>query len=261
MPVGPVAEVDLRERVEPVQFEQVDQVAHLDTVMRDERDAFEHFAPSRVLTGERLDETGQLGPVHIEQRTRDEFGDPATAVGFDARHPGERTVVEPFDVGDPRVGQQRSEQSGHVVRGEVAEIAVDEDDEVPAGFGDALPERFSLTRQAFQLREHRILRDDVRPGRRGHLGGRVRGMAVHHQDLVDEGKAFDEFAPDGADDRAHRLRLVAGRDHHRNPRPAFGGDQLRRPPVTRPAAAPREPRADLRRYPHGFPFPRRSPHR
>ena len=80
MLVHPGAQVDLRHRGQPVRLEQVDEQPELDSVTGDEWHALQHGAARRVLTGERLHEPGEQRPVQVQQRARDEFGDPAAAV-------------------------------------------------------------------------------------------------------------------------------------------------------------------------------------
>ena len=81
--VPPLAEVDLRDRVEPDGVERVDEQADLDAVAGGERQALQQRAAGGVLAGERLHEAGELRPVQVEQRTRDQLGDATAAPGVD----------------------------------------------------------------------------------------------------------------------------------------------------------------------------------
>ena len=77
------AEVDLRDGRTPEAFGDVDEESELDTPSFDERHRLEGITASGVLTGERLDDTGELRPVEVEQGPRQQLGDPAAA-GLDA---------------------------------------------------------------------------------------------------------------------------------------------------------------------------------
>ena len=52
------------------------------TRSRREAQLLEQTAPGRVLAGQRLNDPGQLRPVQVEQRTRDQLRDPS-ATGWD----------------------------------------------------------------------------------------------------------------------------------------------------------------------------------
>ena len=73
------ADVDLGERVQPDRVQRVDEQPQLHPVADGERQPLQQRAPGRVLAAQRLDEAGQPRPVQVQQRARDQLGDPAAA--------------------------------------------------------------------------------------------------------------------------------------------------------------------------------------
>ena len=109
--VGAGAEVDLRQRVDAVRVDGVEEDGDLDAVPGGERQRLEQRATTGVLAGERLHQSGQLGAVQPEQRTGDQLGDP-TAVLLDAAVVADdRPLVEPLHQLHLGAGQQRAEQA------------------------------------------------------------------------------------------------------------------------------------------------------
>ena len=85
--MDPPLEVDLAEALDPDPLGGVDEVADLDRVAGEERDRLEQRAPARVLAGERLDDPGQLREEQVDERPRDELGDPAAAALLEDARP------------------------------------------------------------------------------------------------------------------------------------------------------------------------------
>ncbi len=162
--VPPRAEVDLREGVHAGQLRQVDQQPELDAVVRDERNLLQQVPPARVLTGQRLDEPGQLRPQRAQQGPGGQFGHPAAAGRHQSLGGGQRPVVEPLDVADRRVGQERAQQPHHELRIEGDQVRVDEDHQVAVGDVQRLPQRLTLAGDAAVLGQHVV--DPHHPGTR-----------------------------------------------------------------------------------------------
>ena len=79
VPVPPAAQVDLDHRGQAGELVHVDEHGDLDAVPGHERHPFEQRPAPGVLTGERLDEAGQLRPVQVEQGACHQLGHPAAA--------------------------------------------------------------------------------------------------------------------------------------------------------------------------------------
>ena len=154
-------EIDLRDRVAPEPFDEVDEQPELHAPTFDERNDFERAAPRRVLTAERLHDVGELGEEQREQRSRDELGDAAAARGRTL----ERARVVRLD--EHRVGlrEQRSAQPLDVLAAEVAQVGVDPADDVAVARVQRLPHRVALARPGAGLGQHGRLADHPRAGR------------------------------------------------------------------------------------------------
>src|SRR5690606_16058369 len=122
-------DVDLRQGVQARQVQGVDEHAELHAVADREGQLLQQRAAGRVLAAERLDEAGQLRPVHVEQGARHQLGDPAALPGGGA----EGTVVHGLDQLHVRFGEQRADDAGDEVGGELAQVGVDEADDVAPG--------------------------------------------------------------------------------------------------------------------------------
>ena len=121
----PAAEVDLGHRRQPGQLEDVDEHRDLDAVPRHERHALEQGAATGVLTGEGLDEAGQVRPVQVEQRARHQLGHPAAARREDGLTGLQRAVVERLDEARRRAGQQRADHPCHELGVELFGVRVE----------------------------------------------------------------------------------------------------------------------------------------
>src|SRR5947207_6564851 len=77
--VDPPLEVDLAQPLEAHSLRDVDEVADLDRVAGEERDALEQRAPAGVLPGQRLDQARELGKEEVDQRSCDQLRDPSPA--------------------------------------------------------------------------------------------------------------------------------------------------------------------------------------
>ena len=208
------AEVHLRGRAESDARHDVDEEPDLDAPALDERHRLEHVAPAGVLAAERLDESGELGEEHREQRTGDQLGDAAAAGGLTV----ERPPVVPLHERDVGVGDERSEQPGHEVRRRScgcrrrasrrcrrSRRAATSTSRCPCPSRAAVSGSTSSTPRT----------PGALPGRG--LGGGVGGAVVDDDDLVHEGDRLHEGPPDGGDDVADGGLLVAGRQAHRDP--------------------------------------------
>ena len=117
-----------------------------------------------VLTGQRLHEPGQVGPVQVENgRATSSVTRPPPPAWI--RSPtAKRTVVASLDERDGRIGEQGTEQPGHHRRIEREQVGVDEDDDVATGCGQGSPQRLALAWHRRQAREQVVAMDDVRAG-------------------------------------------------------------------------------------------------
>src|SRR5262245_2943483 len=102
-------EVDLAEALDPDPLGGVDEVADLDRVAREERDRLEQRPTPRVLPGERLDETGQLGVEEVDERPGDELRHATAAAFLEHAFLDDRALVVALDVLQPRLVEQRPE--------------------------------------------------------------------------------------------------------------------------------------------------------
>ena len=221
------AEVDLGERAEAAEPQQVDEQPDLHAVAGDERHLLQGRAAAGVLAAQRLDEPGQLRPQRVEQRAGGQLGDPAAAGGLHRAVDLERPGVAALHVGDLRVGQQRAEQPGHVV-GDVAEqVGVEEDDEVAGGRGQRLPQRLALAGAGAVGGQHVGGGDDVGAGRPGDRGGGVGGVGVDDQQLVDQRQPAHPALVQVGDQAPDGRRLVPRRQDDADPvaAPALGPQQ------------------------------------
>ncbi len=206
-------DVHLGQTVQADRVQRIDQEPQLDAVAHREGQALQQGAAGRVLTAQRLDETGQLRPVEIEQRPGDQFGDAAalTCAGALAADL-QRTVVHRLDEMDVRVGQQRADDAGDKGGREFAQIGVDEADDVAAGGEQRAPQDLALAGQRGNTGQHAVPVDDRGAGRRRDLGRTVGGARIQHHQLVDQRNGIGhQLGAYRGHDRADRGLLVQRR--------------------------------------------------
>lgn len=218
--VVPDPDVDLGEGVQPGRLQGVDQQPELDAVAGREREPFEQGAAGRVLTAERLDETGEFRPVQVEQRAGDQLGDPAAAGRDDGAVPRraarghlQRPVVHGLDQLDVRFGEQRADDAGHEGGVELAQVGIDEADDLAAGDEQRAPEHLALAGGRGQPGQDLVAAHHPGAGRGGRGGGAVAGAGVDHDQFVDQRQALHQLPADGADDVADGGLLVQGGQH------------------------------------------------
>ena len=107
-------------------------------------------APSRVLTGERLHEAGELGEQRGDERAGHELGHATATLG----QPVQRSAVEALHERDLGLRDQRTEQPGDEVRAEVADVRVEPAEEVARRGVERLPHRVALARARSGLGQH-----------------------------------------------------------------------------------------------------------
>jgi hypothetical protein len=190
----------------------VDEGGDLHAVAGRHRHPLEGDPPDRPLPGERLHDVRQLGEVEREDGSGHELGHAASRFDLVALRIEVGPVVDRLDQLDVRTRQERREQAGHEVRTPVDEVGVEEEEQVPGGDVQGLPQRLALA-----LRRAQVVTDG---GSRAHGGARVGGtlgggihrVRVDHDELVDEADLVDPGRPHRGDDGADRVLLVAGRD-------------------------------------------------
>ncbi len=224
--VAEPAQVDLTQRVQTRELEQIDEQTGLDAVAGDERHLLEELAAAGALTGQRLHEAGQLWPERVEQRTGHQLGHPSSAGQRDPLAGGQRPVVRRLDESDCWVGQQRAEQPGHERAGERLEVGVDEDQQVTGGDVQRLPQHLALARDVTCLGQYVPSLDNGGAGLLRHLHGPVGRPRVDDHELVHEGNVPDQVTVDGPDDRTDRRFLVQRRQHDAHSSPSLGRQQI-----------------------------------
>ena len=138
-------EVGLGDAVDFPVARKVDEMGDFHAVADGEGEGFEGAAARGVFAGERLEDAAEFRIEQRDQRTDEDFGNPAAAgrVGFVAV--GERALVEGLDVVDFRIGQQRADEAGDESGVEAGNVAVDITDDVAAGDVQGFPEVFALS--------------------------------------------------------------------------------------------------------------------
>ena len=176
------AEVDLRGGREPVAFDDVDEQRELHAPAFDERERLEHLAPSGVLAGQWLHEARELGEQRRDEWARHELGHASAAVRLIVQ----RSSVEPLDERDVGLRQEWTEQRGHEVRAEVADVGVEPAEEVASAASSDFHIALPLPDPGPVSGEHGLGRDHAGalPGR--DCRGGVRRAVVEHEHLVDE---------------------------------------------------------------------------
>jgi hypothetical protein len=162
--VGPRAQIDLRQRVQPDEIEQIDEHAELDAIAGDERNPFQHVSIAPVLACQRLHEAGQTGPEHVEEGPRDQFADPTASAGNGDLIGHERAKVVRLHEHHARFAEQRAEQSDDEVRGEVVQVRIDEEHDVAGAGCQSLPQRVALAVHARLFGQYLVLVIHRRPG-------------------------------------------------------------------------------------------------
>ena len=104
----PVAEIHLRNDVDAIRADEIDQHADLHPVSAGERQPLERGAAAGVLARQRLHDPGQVGPGKLTSGRATRLGDATSAVQADALLGDERPVVERLDQGDVRLGEEQS---------------------------------------------------------------------------------------------------------------------------------------------------------
>src|SRR5438093_2547117 len=108
--MDPPLQVDLADGRQPHRLNDVHQQPDLHRIASEEGERLEQAAPPRVLTGEWLDDPRQLGEEQIDERTRHELGDAATALRDDSLPLLVRASIEALDVLKARLAEQRPKQ-------------------------------------------------------------------------------------------------------------------------------------------------------
>lgn len=147
-----------------------------------------------------------------------------------------RAVIDRLDELHLRCGEQWTEQAGNEVRAPVEQVGVEEDEDVASGHVERLPERFALAAGWRQVGADPGSGVDGGSGGMSLLRGRVDGVGVDDDQLVDEWGLVDPGAADGVDDGADGGLLVAGRDDDADGQPGagLGGDEVGDGPVVMP---------------------------
>ena len=210
-------EVDLGQRRQPGQLQQVDEQPDLHAVTGHERHPLEGRPPPGVLAAQGLDEAGELRPQRVEQRPGGQLGHPAAARRTRIAGQLQRAGVAALHVDHLRIGQQRREQTGHEMGDVADQVRVEEDHEVTGRGGQRLPQRLALAGARAVRGQHLGRGDDVGPRRPGHGGGGVGGVGVHDEQLVHEGHAAHPSFPQVRDERSDRRRLVPGGEDDADP--------------------------------------------
>jgi len=215
VPVLAHAGVDLRHGLQAALLEHVDQHADLNRVPGEERDRVEEVPGSRELAGQRLDEPRQLGEEQVQRGLRGQLGDPAAAVGHVHGLLRVRPAVGRLDELDVRLGDQAADHAGDELAAEVARVGVSERDDVAGRDRQAAPHRVALAVRLAVLGHQRVLREDLDAVVPGDVRGPVHGVRVHDDHLVDQADLGTAQVVDLVENRADRLRDVAGRQDQR----------------------------------------------
>ena len=158
--VDPPLQVHLAQPLEPAPIGDVDEVADLDGVAGEEGERLEQAPPAGVLARERLDQAGQLGEEEVDQRPRDQLGDPSAAALLEHAALDDRAAVVALDVLDPLLGDERPDRAVDHPRVPVADVRVGPGDDVAARLVQALPERLALAGEAAVASQDLLMDDD-----------------------------------------------------------------------------------------------------
>ena len=142
--VQAAVQVHLRDAPDAVLVQDVDEVPDLHPVADREGQPFQQAPAARVLAAQRLDEPGELRVEEGEQRPHEDLGDPPAAARGEPRDGPQGPLVEGLDVADLRPLQQGAHQAVDEAGGDVADVRVDPDDDVPLQHEQALPEVLAL---------------------------------------------------------------------------------------------------------------------
>src|SRR5712671_107901 len=171
--MDPPFEIDLAETLEAGSLGGVDEMPDLDCVPREERDRLEQRPPPGIFAGERLDHPRQLREEQVDERPRDELGDPAAATLLEDATLDDRALVVALHVLETRLVEERPERPVDHPGMPVADVRVGPDDDVPGRLEDRLPEGLALaTERAIAWQDVRML-DDPCPLGLGDLAGPV----------------------------------------------------------------------------------------
>ena len=183
--MDPPLEIHLPQALETDPIGDVDQVADLDGVTREEGDRLEHAPAPGILAREWLDEPRKLRVEQVDERPSDQLRDPAAAALLQDSAFHDRPAVVALDVLDPLLGDERADRSVDHPRVPVADVRVRPDHDVAGRLVEALPERLALAAVAAVARQH--LAVDRYPGSLGggDLPRAVLGVGVHDQELID----------------------------------------------------------------------------
>jgi hypothetical protein len=128
------------------------------------------------------------------------------------------------------------------MRPPTGQVRVDEDQDVAGGDELRLPQRLALAEVAAEVRSDSPGGIKPRAVREGDPRGRVGGVGVDHDELVDQLQTVDQFGANARHDCADRRRLVAGRDDDTDPKRALRLEQRLLRPVRPPQGRRRDPR-------------------
>ena len=204
----PPLQVHLAQGLETGPLRDVDQVPDLDGVAGEERERLEQAAAARVLAGERLDEARQVRVEQVDERARDQLGDPASAAFAEHASLDDRALVVTLDVLDPRLHEKRAQRAVGHPWVPVADIRVAPHDDVARRLEQAFPERLALPAVRAVARQHVRVLDDAGTLAGRDLARRVLGGGVDHDQLVHERDGLHEHQPCPTDDGTDRRRLV-----------------------------------------------------
>ncbi len=183
----------------------------LDGIPREEGDRLEEASPTGVLAGKRLDEARQVGEEQVDERPRDELGDPAAAALLEHAVLHDRALVIALHVLDPRLREQRAERPVGHPRVPVPDVRVAPGNEVAARLEEALPEGLALAAVRAVAGQHVGVLDDTRPLGLGDLARAIGRRGVDDEELVHQGHAVDEDAAGPRHDLADRRFFVERR--------------------------------------------------
>ena len=140
----------------------------------------------------------------------------------------ERTAIEALHVRHLAVGQERTQQAGDEVGGEVRHVRVAPHDDVAARRVDGLPHGHPLAGSGAVVRQCVRRIDHHRTRLPGDAGRGVGRTVVHHEHLVHERDAVDERLLETADDHADGRLFVARGQAHRDALASLGLEQRHR---------------------------------